>query len=270
MSNDNRSYLFNVGVADQERLAILAEVYGSGSQAFLQTHALPRARTVLDIGCGHGQMTFWMAQQLQARGGKVVGIDTSDEQLNICRGKRNTNDVANVQFLHHDMGSGSPDLGPFDLAYCRFLLMHVKEWDSFFQNVLASCRSGGSFILEEPAFPFFCLPERESVKRANTLANLLSTTIGLTFDCSARLWSYVQDLDVDVVDVKFSQPTLTTPQQKSLISRSFDQIKAPLLAAKLATAREIDDIATDLEALVHDPHSLIGGLRVMQLELRKR
>ncbi|AIY40547.1 hypothetical protein LT85_1389 [Collimonas arenae] len=269
MSKNMPSYLLNVGAADQERLNILANLYNPGSQTFLRAQAAVQALDVLDIGCGHGHMAFWLAQQLQSRGGKVLGIDTSDAQLNICQEKKEKAVVANVQFLHHDMGVTPLELQSFDVAYCRFLLMHVKEWSPFFHNVLASCRRGGSMIIEEPVFPFFCYPEHESVKRASALFTSLSAATGFHYDCSARLWQYAQLLDVEVAGVAFNQPALITPQEKSLLWRTFEQIKQPVLAAKLATESELNDITTDLETLAHDPHCLIGGLRVMQLNLRK-
>lgn len=268
MTNKLPSYLLHVGNADRERLEILAELYNPSSQAFLQMHAPALARSILDIGCGHGQMTLWLARQWQD--GTAVGIDISEEQLDICEAGKKQQAIANAEFLRHDMTSGPARFAPFDMAYCRFLLMHVKNWDCLFQHVLASCRSGGAIVIEEPAFPFFCYPESASLKRANALGTLLTTQAGLNFDCIAPLWRYVQDLDVDICTVKFSQPALTTVREKSLLWRSFHQIKAPLLATGLASEAEIDDIITDLEALAHDPQCLVGGLRVIQLHLRKR
>ncbi|MGS0740506.1 class I SAM-dependent methyltransferase [Glaciimonas sp. GG7] len=262
------SYLLQVGNADRERLEILSEVYNPGSHAFLQVHLPYSVQTILDIGCGHGQMTHWFAQKVP--NGKVVGIDISHAQLAICEATRGEGNGANVEFVQHDIVAAKTAFTPFDVAYCRFLLLHLKNWDSFFENVLASCQPGASIFIEEPAFPFFCYPESPALNRANALSDQLTTQLGLKFDCIDPLWRFIQQLDVEICAVNFSQPALTTPHKKSLLWRSFYQIKDPIQAMQLATENEINEILTDLNALAHDPHCMVGSLRVIQLHLKKR
>ncbi|KAF3998446.1 class I SAM-dependent methyltransferase [Glaciimonas immobilis] len=268
MTKNIPSYLLQVGDPDRERLEILAELYNPGSKEFLQTHMPTDATSILDLGCGHGQMSNWFAQELPR--GSVVGIDISDEQLVICAENKAAENVCNAQFFNHDIVSDKPDFAPFDVAYCRFLLMHVKSWECFFQNTLAACKAGGSIFIEEPAFPFFCYPESASLHRANFLGNQLSTKLGLNFDCISPLWRYIQNIDVDICAVGFSQPALISSREKSLLWRSFYQIKDALLATKLATVCEVQQIMTDLHGISSDPQSLVGGLRVIQLHLKKR
>ncbi|QRX81422.1 class I SAM-dependent methyltransferase [Glaciimonas sp. PAMC28666] len=268
MTKNTPSYLLQVGVADRERLEILAELYNPGSQSFLQAELDKSSRSILDIGCGPGQMACWFGEKFLDS--KVVGVDISDAQLAICEKRRNDLGVPNVQFFNHDITVEKIDHPLFDAAYCRFLLMHLEKWDGFFEQTLAACKPGGSIFIEEPAFPFFCYPESASLHRANVLGNQLSTMAGLNFDCIAPLWRYIRHLDVDVCAVKFSQPALTTSREKSLLWRSFHQIKDVLLVSKLATLADVNEILTDLDAVARDPRSLVGGLRVIQLHLKKR
>ena len=272
MTNNTPSYLLQVGDADRERLEILAELYNPGSQAFLLTQlsatALAVPQTILDIGCGHGQMALWLSKHVQS--GKIVGIDISDAQLVICNQKKAEQEHSNVQFFNHDITSDRLDHPLFDAAYCRFLLMHLKNWDGFFDNTLAACKPGGSIFIEEPAFPFFCYPESPALRRANVLGNQLSTLAGLNFDCIGPLWDYIQGLDVDICAVKFSQPALTSQREKSLLWRSFHQIKDSLLASQLATMSDVEDILRDLNAVARDPQCIVGGLRVLQIHIKKR
>ena len=94
--------------------------------------------------------------------------------------------------------------------------MHIKDWDSCFKNILNSCKKGASILIEESGFPFVCLPEEnELFKRANFLVNELANRAGLNYNCFPLLWKFIQNLDVEIANVEFNLPALTTERQKS-------------------------------------------------------
>jgi len=268
LDSQSQSYLLRVGDADRERLEVLASIYDPGSQDFLQRHLPAQARTLIDLGCGHGQLTCWMAKAFSRAW--VYGLDLSDEQLSICEQNRVALDVPNVSFHRHDVLDPAPDIPQADAVYCRYLLLHLREWDTFFHNVLALCKPGGSLLIEEPGFPFFCYPRHEALDRANALGQALTSRMGLRFDCIDPLWRYVHALDsVRVKAYSFSQPILATDRQKSLLWRSFTQIHQPLVSMGLCTGQEADSILAQLAHIAGDPLYVVGTLRMVQLHLVK-
>ena len=64
----NNSYILQSGEKGAERLATVQNLYGKESQFFLQKSGLKKGMTVIDIGCGTGLMTKWLAEQV----GKTV------------------------------------------------------------------------------------------------------------------------------------------------------------------------------------------------------
>lgn len=268
MDNKDFSYLLRFGDADRERLDVLAEIYDEGSRLFLDVNVPADALTIIDVGCGHGQITCWLGKRF-ARA-NVVGLDMSDEQLTICGENKIKNDSFNVSFKLYDILSAPLSTLLADVVYCRYLLLHVKDWSTFFKNVLVLCKPGGSILIEEPGFPFFSYPRSESLERANALGQRLTAQLGLRFDCIDPLWRYVNELDgVKVSGYSFSQPIVATQNKKSLLWRSFLQIKGALIATGLSTEHETDSILADLQGIADDPRYLVGSLRMIQLHLKR-
>jgi len=79
---------------------------------------LPPDATVLDAGCGAGvPVTQFLSERF-----RVIGIDLSEEQLNLAR-----QSVPRATFLHQDMSD--LDLAPqsFDAVTCFYALIHVPR-----------------------------------------------------------------------------------------------------------------------------------------------
>ena len=72
-------------------------------------------------------------------------------------------DVAsNVELLEHDVASGPPPGGPFDLVHARLVLVHVPARDKALATMAGTLRPGGVMLVEDadPALqPLSCLEE---------------------------------------------------------------------------------------------------------------
>ncbi|WP_161913161.1 class I SAM-dependent methyltransferase [Methylosinus sp. C49] len=268
--SESEAYIHDVGYADRERLEILTELYDPASRDFISSQLPDNTRSVLEIGCGHGQMAFWFTDQVRSRNGAVVAIDESQAQIDVCLQRREERGIDNIRFIRHDMTS-TLDIGEaFDVVYCRFVLAHITNWTTFFENVLALCKDNGSIIIEEPTTRRFSIPHHPSVPRSVELLERLGERINVKFNCAEPLWTYVQNIDVDIEAAQFTQPALRTPRQKSLIWRSFVQIRDRLQEFGLATSPEIEALYRDLRNVAEDDGYLLEGVRIFHLHLRKR
>src|SRR2546427_8762156 len=85
-----------------------------------------RGVTVLDLGCGHGRHTLWLA----AAGAVVIAIDFSEGMLAEARRKPG---AASVRFRIHDLHDPLPFAsGEFELVVSGLVLEHVRDLDMFF------------------------------------------------------------------------------------------------------------------------------------------
>ena len=84
-------------------------------------HSAANPVKLLDLGCGPGYSTHFMAETLPCC--RAVGLDRSESFLAEAR-RTETNRVA---FFLHDVATVPFPVEPADLLYCRYLLTHLPE-----------------------------------------------------------------------------------------------------------------------------------------------
>ena len=96
---------------------------------------------VLEIGCGTGKNTAWIAQSA----GELLAIDFSEEMMNVAREKIKT---SNVQFQQADITKAwkFPNV---TLVTCSLVLEHIENIDFIFQEAAKILETGGCFYLCE-------------------------------------------------------------------------------------------------------------------------
>jgi len=106
-------------------------------------HPVNGTKDALDIGCGTGFNTQWLAE----KGFNTVGIDTSSEMLRVAEEKSLHWDrkpellFCNALYMK-EIGSRS-----FDVITCfGSTLNHIHDWNAFIGQVAKHLRPGGYFI----------------------------------------------------------------------------------------------------------------------------
>ena len=103
-------------------------------------------KTLLEIGCGSGELAVWFALQ----GAQVTGIDVSDESIAIAKRRAEENGVAErTRFV-----ATPAEHMPFEDASMDVIFINVSLHHLEIDQALAECnrllKPGGSFIAVEP------------------------------------------------------------------------------------------------------------------------
>ena len=77
-------YVLTTGDNGADRLRLLDKVYGASTRRMLLEAGLRPGMRVLDVACGVGTVTCWIAEQVGERGA-VVAADISPDQLAVAR-----------------------------------------------------------------------------------------------------------------------------------------------------------------------------------------
>jgi tRNA (cmo5U34)-methyltransferase len=104
----------------------------------------PSASAVLDIGCGAGNYTLKLMQQLPLQSATL--IDLSRPMLD--RAVERIGAGLDVSAIQGDIREVELPEGAFDIAVAGATLHHLRadhEWDAVFAKVCRSLRAGGSF-----------------------------------------------------------------------------------------------------------------------------
>lgn len=103
---------------------------------------------VLDVGCGHGDVSR-MAAKLVGPSGSVIGIDRSPEVLATARARVREHGLAQVELVEADLGRLGPEWGVFDAIVGRRVLMYQADVAAVLAGLVAVLRPGGVMVCEE-------------------------------------------------------------------------------------------------------------------------
>ena len=100
-------------------------------------------RKVVEVGCGTGRNTTWLAE----RAAEMVGLDFSEEML--ARARSLVNDPR-VSFIQHDARKTWP-LADYsaDVVIAMLILEHVEKLEPVFVEAARVLNTGGQFFLCE-------------------------------------------------------------------------------------------------------------------------
>jgi SAM-dependent methyltransferase len=128
---------------ERQRLALMSRLLDPMHRRHIEQLGIePGART-LEVGCGNGSMSAWLAGQV-APGGRAVAVDLDLSLIGA--------DVPGLDCRQGDILAGPVPPGGFDLVTARAMLHHVGDAEAAVANLIASARPGGAVLLIEPDF----------------------------------------------------------------------------------------------------------------------
>lgn len=105
----------------------------------LELLSIPKGSTVLDLGCGTGNLTAAIAERVGPLG-HVTGVDPDRERIKVAR-EKNAKD--NITFLEAD-GETFPE-DQYDLVFSNYVIHWIENKEPVFQKVHKNLRKGGRF-----------------------------------------------------------------------------------------------------------------------------
>ena len=115
---------------------------------------------LLDLGCGTGEILFFLADTFKSY--EVTGVDLSSSMLDFCRESAKELKLENVRFIEDDISSlNAVDDESIDLIFSSFSLHHFRTEDQlgiFFKVALKKLTKNGVFY----AFDFHRLKSKLS------------------------------------------------------------------------------------------------------------
>jgi SAM-dependent methyltransferase len=125
--------------------ADLAAAYQRTHERYLEALGGAAARRILDVACGGGALSAWLADRTTAQ---VVGVDLSGGQLAHARRWLAGGRRPNLRFVQHDvMRLGELAEPPFDAAICLDAACYLPHRRAALRQIASRLRPGGRLLL---------------------------------------------------------------------------------------------------------------------------
>ena len=267
-------YHLKTGSAGEQQLDYLDQMFGESSRKFLTTINLKEGMQVADIGCGIGNLSFWMAQQV-TKTGHVFAIDNSAEQLEIAKQRAQQQQLKNISFHLMDAHNLSKFNDAFDLCFCRWLLMHVKDPMEVVKSMANTVKLNGLLAFEVgdlrandfyPSFPSF----EFFIEKLLALSRKLGRDMNICY----RIFQIASSLNNFSTHIQFSQPIITDPEIlanfSDLVCVLIDSSSSSFIENDILTHDELSKLKIDILKHTITPHSIAALSRMTQVWCKKK
>jgi ubiquinone/menaquinone biosynthesis C-methylase UbiE len=134
-------YILGHTIEEMSRLERQGSLFAEETDHLFRRAGLSAGMTVLDVGCGVGDVAL-IAAKIVGRAGRVVGIDRSLDAIQWARRRAERLGYDWLEFQHADV-VGFGGSGPFDAVIGRFILLHVRESVALLRSLRSCVAPGG-------------------------------------------------------------------------------------------------------------------------------
>ena len=123
---------------DEAELAML-QLYGQRAE-------LANGQNILELGCGWGSLSLWMAKTYPKS--KVTGVSNSRTQKEFIMARAAERGIKNLTIITADMVNfEAPDAGKYDRIVSIEMFEHMKNYDVLFERCTKWLKSGGQMFI---------------------------------------------------------------------------------------------------------------------------
>lgn len=106
-------------------------------------HAIPSDARILDVGCGTGQMSLYLARAHRL----VIGADLTRKSLELGAAAARRFQLSRVLFVETDLHSPGLRQASFDVVYSSGVLHHTPDPRASFARIVQLARPGGMIVV---------------------------------------------------------------------------------------------------------------------------
>jgi SAM-dependent methyltransferase len=235
----------------------------AGTLAVLSRAGVVPGVSVLDFGCGSGDVTVEIARIVGADG-RVVGIDIDAGALACGRSLAGACGVS-VEWRQGRAEDVDED-GRFDVAYARFLLSHLPDPLGMLRRMQRAVRPGGWVAVEDIDITCHAYwPASAAMRRYIELYSAVGRLRGVDPSLGPRLAAVFLDAGLADVSVSISMPVFREGDGKTIARLTLSAIADAAIAAGLTDRAEVDRLLAEIEAHEADPRSIQSTAQVFQV-----
>jgi carbamoyltransferase len=128
---------------DHDSVRVLIEKSRRGRYARRLDESIPYNSSILEVGCGTGQLTNFLGSSCR----QVIGTDMCHNSLRLGENFRRENGLDRIRFLQMNLFRPSLRAGQFDVVLCNGVLHHTTDPYGGFRSLVPLVKPGGYIVL---------------------------------------------------------------------------------------------------------------------------
>ena len=124
-----------------ERLRLLHQIFDPYTIKNMEAIGIAEGWRCLDVGAGAGSIAAWMSDNVGSSG-SVVATDIDLKFLDQLI-------KPNLEIRRHNIVNDDIENNSYDFVHCRFLLMHLNEYQVALRKMVDALKPGGWLLIEE-------------------------------------------------------------------------------------------------------------------------
>jgi len=251
-------YFLGYREAEQARLQRQAQELAHEARALFDRIGIPLGARVVEIGCGPQGCLDLLAERV-GPSGRVVGVERSEDAVGLARQLVADRGLDNLEVLHGDARATGLPRGAFDVATARLVLVNVPQPEEIVAEAVALVRPGGTVAFHEADWgAHVCDPPLVAWTRLLELLDAYSRSNGIDLFIGRRLPRLLRQAGLRDVQVNPLIHVYPPGHGRRTIMLDFvENLSERLVAQKLISAHELDDLKAALKHHIDDPETLV-------------
>jgi SAM-dependent methyltransferase len=266
------SYVLGSEPDERQRLELQHQLWRPLAQAAWSRAGLKPGAAALDLGCGPGWAARDLAEQVGSSG-LVLGLENDIAYLAEAKALATASELAQLSFIRHDLHQAPLALDQaFDLSWCRWVAMFLRDLDPLIAQLELALRPGGVALFHEYIHwsTFGLHPHGAILQRFGTAVLTSFEASGGDANVNRRLPSL---LAARGFAIEALRPLATAGGPGSWVARWLEPFVSiygrRLQAMGLWSAAEAAEAEAAMAAARRDPGSLWVGPTVLEVVARR-
>jgi SAM-dependent methyltransferase len=254
------------GQSDHDRLRVISEIHDGATRELLRQAGLASGLHFVEFGCGLGSVSLWAA----AQGAHATGIDVNDEQIAACRKLAAAEGLDDIEFRTGDIYEPEFQPGSVDVAYCRWLMIHLNRPVDAMRAILKILKPGGVMVCEEAGVgQVYAEPRSAAYEEMRDIALRAGRARGVDYDGGRYAHMWAREAGFELVHAAAYHPHYLNGPHKGFWNWTFRNACRRLVEEAMMTPEKWQNLVDGMTAADDDPNTVVAHCRMHQLIARK-